>query len=163
MSSIITNEKTFTLINRVSKTFSLGIKNFAYAATLLFRIRDRIRLTFSPVFAVGLFSTISLRRVRLLFSQMKLITKITQTISLRRIRITYIFRQKMASFVTIFSRIRMTIISSARQKLVSSIIIKKITLAITPTLAQFFTLGDYDPDTLGTLDTLTLGDMDYTT
>ena len=157
------NQKSFTLINRVSKTFPIIISNFAYAATLLFRIRDRIRLSFSPTFYIKFIYTLTLKRIRLIISQVKLITKPTQTIDLRRVRLIVTVRERLKAVTTIYGRLRLTIVSSARQKLVSSIIIKKIVLSITPTLAHFFTLGDFDPDTLGTLDVQTLGDMDYTT
>ena len=157
------NQKSFTLINRVSKTFPIIIANFAYAATLLFRIRDRIRLTFSPIFYINFIYTLTLKRIRLIIFQVKLITKPTQTINLRRVRLIATAREKLKAVTTIYGRIRLTILSSARQKLVSSIVIKKIVLTISPTLAQFFTLGDFDPETLGTLDVQTLGEMDYAT
>lgn len=157
------NQKSFTLINRVSKTFPIIIANFAYVATLLFRIRDRIRLTFSPTFYIKFIYTLTLKRIRLIISQVKLITKPTQAINLRRIRLIVAVRERLKAVTTIYGRIRLTIISSARQKLVSSIIIKKVVLTITPVVAQFFTLGDFDPDTLGALDVQTLGEMDYTT
>ena len=157
------NQKSFTLINRVSKTFPIIIANFAYAATLLFRIRDKIRLTFSPIFYINFIYTLTLKRIRLIISQVKLITKPTQTINLRRVRLIVVARERLKAVTTIYGRIRLTILSSARQKLVSSIVIKKIVLTISPTLAQFFTLGDFDPETLGTLDVQTLGEMDYAT
>lgn len=156
------NKKTFDLINRVSKSFDLIVDNFAYAATLLVTLRSRLILTFIPTFALGFSSIINLKKIRLIISQVKLTVKPTQTINLRRVRITYSIRERITNTITILSRIGILAVSSARQKLVSNIIIKKIVLTITPTLAQFSTLGQFDPDTLGTLDVLTLGDMDYT-
>lgn len=156
------NQKTFNLVNRISKSFDLIIDNFAYAATLLANFRSRIAITISPTFALSVFSTINLRRIRLVISQMKLIVKLTQTISLRRVRLVISVKERVSNLLTILGRLRITAVSSARQKLVTSIIIRKIVLTIDPTLAIFFTLGDFDPDTLGTLDVLTLGEMDYT-
>lgn len=156
------NQKTFNLVNRVSKSFDLIINNFAYATTLLFRIAFKIGLSFSPTFALKFASTINLRRIRLIISQMKLRVSITQTINVRRVRLIYVLRERLKAISTISLRLRMTPVSKAIQKAVSSIVVKKITLILNPTLAQFFTLGEFDPQTLGDLDALTLGEMDYT-
>lgn len=163
MTSPPINQKTFSLVNKISKTFPIIIANFAYAATLLFRIRDRLRLSFSPSFYMNFIYTLAIRRIRLVVSQVKLTVKITQTINARRIRLVTVMKERQKAVTTIYGRIRVNLISSARQRLISSIIIKKITLAISPILAQFYTLGYFDPQTLGTLDLLTLGEMDYTT
>lgn len=157
------NQKTFNLVNRVSKSFDLLISNFAYVATLLFRIAFKIGITFSPIFALKVIATINLRRIRIIVSQTKLITSITQTINARKVRLIYTMRETLKAVSTISLRLRMTPVSKAIQKVVSSIIIKKVVLTINPTLAQFFTLGYFDPQTLGDLDALTLGEMDYTT
>jgi len=137
------NQKTFTLVNRISKSFDLIIDNFAYAATLLLNLRIRLGFLFSPTFALKVSSIINLRKIILTISQMKLIVKPTQTISLRRVRIIYSAKERLSNLLTILGRLRITAISSARQKLVTSIIIKKIVLTIDPVLAQFFTLGNF--------------------
>lgn len=156
------NKKTFSLVNRISNSFDIIIDNFSYAATLLANFRSRIIFIILPAFVLRISYIISLKRIRLLISQIKLIVNPSQTISLRRIKITYFARERLSNFLTIFARLRMNPNYSARQKLATNIIIKKIILNIDPTLAEFFTLGYFDPSTLGTLDSLTLGDMDYT-
>lgn len=157
------NQKTFNLVNRVSKSFDLLINNFAYAATLLFRVAFKIGMVLSPTFALRFVTTINLRRIRIIVSQTKLITSITQTINARRVKFVFTMKERLKAVSTISLRLRMTPVSKAIQKAVSSIIIRKIVLTINPILAQFFTLGDFDPQTLGDLDALTLGEMDYTT
>jgi hypothetical protein len=155
------NEKTFKLVTRVSKTFSLAVANFAFATTLLFIIRDRIILTFIPTIISSAVSIIKLRRVRVVISQVKLITKITQIINLRRVRIVYTYRETQKSISTFLLKVRLIIVSKATQKIVSSINLRRVILSISPTIATFFTLGDYDLDTLGAMDVETLGDLDY--
>lgn len=157
------NQKTFNLVNRVSKSFDLLINNFAYAATLLLQIIFRIRIIFSPTFVMKFITTINLRRIRIIVSQTKLIASLTQTINARRVRLIYTMRERLKAVSTISLILRTTLVSKAIQKAVSSIIIKKIVLITNPVLAQFFILGDFDPQILGDLDTLTLGEMDYTT
>lgn len=163
MASPPVNQKTFKLINRISKSFDLIISNFAYAATLLFRIAFKITFSLSPKFILGAFSTINLRRIRVIISQVKLITSISQTFNARRIRLIMTMKERLKAIVAIYGRVRLTIISRATQKIFSSIIIRKISILSNPVLAQFFILGDFDPDTLGDLDGFTLGNMDYTT
>lgn len=157
------NQKTFNLVNRVSKSFDLLINNFAYAATLLFRVAFKIGMVLSPTFALKFITTINLRRIKIIVSQTKLITSITQTINARRIKFVFTMKERLKAISTISLRLRMTPVSKAIQKVISTITIKKITISAIPVLAQFFTLGYYDPQILGDLDTLTLGEMDYTT
>ena len=163
MASPPVNQKTFNLTNRISKSFYLIIDNFFYAATLLMNVLFKLRITFSPTFAIAFLTNINLRKIKLIISQVKLRVSITQTINARRVRIIYVAKERMKAVVTILLKNRITFISKAIQKLVSTIVIKKIQIIATPILAQFFTLGYFDPQTLGTLDVLTLGEMDYTT
>lgn len=160
--SLPVNKKTFNVINRISKSFSMIISHFAFATTLLFRVRFTIRQIITPTFAVKASSIINLRKVKLVISQVKLITKITQTINLRKIKLNMTMKEIGKLVITMYGRVRIGFVSKAIQKASSSIIIKKVQILATPILATFYTLGNFDPDTLGTLDVLTLGDMDYT-
>lgn len=161
MASPPVNQKTFSLINRISETFSMRLSNFAFATTLLFRIRDKIKIVILPKFSTKMLTTINLRKVKVSIGVVKLITSIIQTINLKKISIVFTMSDRMSFLIDIYGRIRMTISSKAMQKLLSTIVIKKITLSINPVIATFFTLGYFDPEILGDLDTLTLGDMDY--
>ena len=158
--SLPINKKVFRLTNRISKSFKLLVDNYTFAVTFLFRIREKIRLTFVATLAARVSATINSRRIRLTFLS-KLITKITQTISSRKIKLTILPREIKKAVTTILFNTRLTISSKAIQKLVVNMAQARLTLVTSPILAQFFTLGDYDPDTLGTLDTETLGDLDY--
>ncbi len=157
------NKKTFSLTVIQSKTFSVFINGFQYATSMFFRIFFKIPITFVGSALAKISPTINVKRVRLVISQMKLITKITQTISAKRVRVTVFYRERGKIATTIYGRLRITPVLKAIQKSVSNINLRKVILTISPTLAQFFTLGVYDPTTLGTQDTKTLGQMDYTT
>ncbi len=100
------NQKTFTLINRISKSFDLIIDNFAYAATLLANFRSRLIITILPVFSLSAFSTINLRRIRLVISQMNLIIRQTQTINLRRVRLIISVKERVSNFCEISSFVK---------------------------------------------------------
>lgn len=156
------NTKSYSVRLRNSKAFSFILVGFQFATSLFFRIRFKIPITFVPKLIGKLVTVINLKRVRLVISQMKLITKITQTISLKRVRLTFNLKQIMQFVTTVFIRNPISFAMSTRQKLISTMKTGILRVIVDPTLAVFFTLGDFDPDTLLTLDSLTLGDMDYT-
>lgn len=158
---MIGNNKSFNLITRTRKTFSLILSSFDYAVTFFFRINGKIKLTFVSTAIMQFVSTINLKRIRMTISQMKLITKITQTINLKRIRLVIVIRERLNAVAVFNQKTRLSFISKAIQKVVSIIILKKIKLTFVPTLATFFSLGYYDPQTLLTMDTQTLGSLDY--
>jgi len=162
MSPLPVNEKSHSVIKRTSKAFSLIIANFADANTWFFRLRERIRITFNSKVISKFSLLLSIKRVRLIISQVKMTIKPTILISAKRVRLILSSKAIYKFLVTYQVRIRQTYVSKAIQKVVSTIVIKKIRVLISPTLATFFTLGVYDPTTLGTQDTKTLGQMDYT-
>ena len=90
---------------------------------------------------------------------MKLIVKPTQVFNLKKISIQALSKLIGQLFATININNSIFFISKAIQRVITSVIIKKI--RFTAILATFFTLGDYDPDTLLVMDTETLGDLDY--
>ncbi len=155
------NKKTFSLINRISKSFTLYIANFALSVTFIFRIRDRVRLFFTPILALRMVSTITIKRIRLTISQMKLTEKITQTINARRVKITYVFKEALKA-VTIFTFKNVTTFIMKERDKVVTIIRQKAPLTFVAILGTFYTLLEYDPDTLSATDAITLGVLDYT-
>ena len=96
-----------------------------------------------------------------MISQVKLIVKPTQVFNLKKISIQALSKLIGQLFATININNSIFFISKAIQRVITSVIIKKIRFTFTAILATFFTLGDYDPDTLLVMDTETLGDLDY--
>lgn len=158
---MIINKKAYDLVLRASKSFELFIANFPFNQTILFRVRDKIILTFVAQLQSVLSITMNVKKIRLVISQVKLTTKITQTINVKRIRATYVFRQRMKAVSTILLRVEQTFVSKAIQKAVTTIVQGRFSLTIEPILATFFPLSEYDPDALSTMDTQTLQDLDY--
>lgn len=155
------NKKSFNLTSVSSKTFNLILSSFDYAVTFLFRIRNKIQITFISSLINKVTQTINLKKIKILISQVKLIVKPTQTINLKKIKFTAISKLigKIISIIRIKNVI--TFISAARQKIISYIILKKIKFTFTAILATFFTLAYHDPSTLATMDVQTLADLDY--
>ncbi len=155
------NKKSFNLTSVSSKTFNLILSSFDYAVTFLFRINNKIKITFVASLINKFTQTINLKKIRILISQVKLIVKPTQTVNLKTIRLVAISKLigKIVSVIRIKNVI--TFISTARQKIVSSIILKKIKFTFTAILATFFTLAYHDPSALSAMDIQTLADLDY--
>ena len=155
------NKKSFNLSVVVAKSFDIFVANFQAATTILFEIIERIEITFAASLRGKLLSTINVKRIRILLSQVKLRVSITQTINSKRITASYTFRQLLKAVTIASLRNPLTFISSARQKLITILSSKTVRILTDPILATFYILGNYDPDTLGTMDTETLGDLDY--
>ncbi len=156
------NEKTFRLVNKTNQIFSIIIANFEFVATLLFNIRNTIDLTYIMTLYISLISNIRLRRIRISISQVKLITRITQAINSKRIILLIIFRQSMKAVVSVYLRNPINFVAKIRQKLVAIMYEGILHIATTPVFVTLFTLGHWDPFTLLPLDSMTLGEMDYT-
>jgi hypothetical protein len=154
------NKKSFDLIVRAKETFDLYIYNFQMAVTFFFRIRDKIRLSFIASLITKMITTLSIKKVRLQFS-MKLKESVSLILNSKRINISYIFKERLKALVTIVSGATMILNMKLRQKLSTTLHQGILTLSISPILAKFFLLSDFDLDILGDLDVNDLGDMDY--
>ena len=155
-----TNKKSFNLIVRTKETFSLYLYNFQMAVTFFFRIRDKIKLTFVSKLSTKMFSTINVKKIRLI-PIAKLKESISIIINSKKISINYSIKERLKAVVTILSGVTINYTMRMRQKIVTTISQGILTLNTSPVLAKFFLLSDFDLDTLADVDVLTLGDMDY--
>ena len=155
------NKKSFNLTSVSSKTFSLILSSFDYAVTFLFRIRNKIQITFIASLINKLTQTINLKKIRIIISQVKLIVKPIQIFNLKKIKLVAVSKLIGKIISTINIKNTIVFISKAGQKIISLIILKKIKFTFTAILATFFTLAYHDPSTLATMDVQTLADLDY--
>lgn len=155
------NKKSFNLTSVSSNTFKLILTSFDYAITFLFRIRNKIQITFIASIINKMTQTINLKKIRIIISQVKLIVSPTQIFNLKKIKILAV--SKLIGKLVSTIRIKNTIVfvSKATQKTISSIILKKVKFGFTAILATFFTLAYHDPSTLATMDVQTLAELDY--
>ena len=156
-----TNKKTFSLFKRTSSSFSSVVTGFSVVTTLLFRIRDKIKLTFVMSLISKMTTTVNLRKVRLNFGTVKLITAPLITINAKRIKITYNLKERLKFNISILLKNRITWGMSMRQKMISTIGVKKVKITFNPSIFEFLKLLTLDPQTLATLDVKALGEMDY--
>jgi len=106
-------------------------------------------------------SLIRVKRIRIVISTVKLITKITQSINSKYIKIVYSIKEIMKFIIEINIGNPIFFISKARQKIIMLLSNGFLSIVATAVYAVFYLLGEFDPQTLGTLDTEILGDMDY--
>jgi hypothetical protein len=161
MDKISTNKKSFRLTTVARKSFSLFLNNFQFATTLIFKIKNKIGLTF-VVSSIGkLFTTVNMKKIKFNFVT-KLTGKISSTINLKTIKILVALKQLLKIVVNFNIPVTLTFVSKAVQKTLSVIHAGKTRISCVGTFAQFFTLGYHDPFSLGALDATTLAEMDYT-
>lgn len=149
------------MINRTGKSFSILLSGFTYATSLFFSVVMGIPIIFGSSSQAKIFMTLTVKQVKLTISQVKLTTSISQVFELGTIGFTFHLVAELANVATtIYLRKPITFMSSAIQKLVVTLT-QHLPIGFDPTLAEFYILGDFDPDTLGDHDADTLGDMDY--
>ena len=158
------NQKSFTLYKNVSKAFTLIGAGLSLATTFIFRNIMKIRGSYTMAFVgkASLFGTI--KRIKMTFSSVKLSTKITQGFSIKRIKGTYSIKEQLKSLATIkLYRVVGSYVFRLTQKSSLSMTMHRLVGSFTPTIATFYALSYFDPQSLSALDALTLGEMDYVT
>ena len=155
-----TNKKSFDLIVRTKETFNLYLYNFQMAVTFFFRIRDKIRITFVSKLSTKMFSTINVKRIKLI-PIAKLKESLSLIINSKKISIAYLVKERLKAVTVIASGVAINYTMRMRQKLVTTLSQGILTISTSPVLAKFYLLSDFDLDTLADVDVLTLGNMDY--
>ena len=155
------NRKSFIVSIKDRKSFNLVMSYFDYAITFLFNINLKINIDYVMSLFMKVTQTLIVKRVRILISKVKLITTITQTLNIKKLRLVLIFGKLLKITINPKQHIDIIAYSVLRQKIVSIVNMKKLKLVTSVILATFYPLSTYDPQTLLTLDTETLGEMDY--
>jgi hypothetical protein len=156
------NKAVFTIATGFTKAYTLAIHAFTVAVTWLFHISEHINIAFDPQIGVKFTLSISSKTVRITISKTSLIGKLVVAVSLKKIRIAITSSATMKAVVAIVNKIAISAYTKVRQKITVALSARRISLALSPTVAAFYTLATYDPSTLGDLDGSTLGTLDYT-
>ena len=157
------NSKSFSLVKRVAKSFTLTLVGFSVAASFFIKIQiPKIVMTMVAKIYFNTISAIRIPITKITVSKTSLIGYVVQAIKVPYIKMAFsAMKQTMYSTTNIVLRIPFAIVSKAKIKLLTLIHIPKFVFALVPIVASFYLLGTYDPQTLGALDTNTLGAMDY--
>jgi hypothetical protein len=156
------NQKSFNLISRTTKSFNIILSFFDYAVTFIFRIKPKINLTFVMKAQTKWTQTIAVKRIVMTISKMALTMSQIQDFRIKPIRISGVLKGIVKFVINPKHKLDILFIMKAIQKVVTDLNFKRLRLGFTALLAKFFPLSDYDPDTLASMDTETLVDLDYT-
>jgi hypothetical protein len=161
----MSNKHSFIAYIRNKRSFSLIIDNLAIAVNWIAGIKiSRIRVIVSQMLMqMNMPITLRVKRIKIINIITKLRMDFGQIISARRIKILANMKQRMNFIHTISARrISLSLVLRQIQKL-GSVPIKLYKIIITADMlaAQYFLLSTYDPQTLSTMDTETLADLDY--
>jgi hypothetical protein len=160
---MVGNKTSFITKLVSSKSFTFILDSFDYAVTFLLRIKQRIPITFVFHAKLGSISNITLNKIKMVVLNSKLIGKILSSFTIKKIKLTIIFREigKILFPITL-KKIKLTAISRAIQKAVSPFTIKKVKIGFAGIYGTFYYLSTYDPQTLATMDSQTLSQLDFT-
>lgn len=146
------------LYSRVAISFI--VYNFAEATTFIFLTNDNIVINYVMKAVQKILSTINAGKIRAVYV-LNFITKPIQSINGKTFRITYNISEIKKAVLNLSSNVYITSFLSDILKPDFSLNTVKIGLLFVPIIAQFIPLSIYDPQTLGALDTKTLGEMDF--
>ena len=162
------NTKTFTSYIRNTKAFNLVIDGIIYVTSWFLTIRiPRVRISSVISLTTKFVKTVIIPNIKITIpaSLVKLTQKISLTVSLKRIRIAITMKQlmKLPSTTLKVPKIFITNVTKEILRITSqNVLVPKIYLLATAIVAQYTTLAVFDPQTLGTLDTFMLQELDYT-
>ena len=150
----------YTLILNKVLQYKLVINSFTKTASLTFRTNDPINIVISQIIARLRMSVLINIPNRIRFTVVKLRTKLSTVV---RINTPKIFTTiKTREKLPIIFRFVVSLSAVAKMALRGNSIINIYNkLIFSPLLGIFYPLSDYDPQTLSTLDNLTLADMDF--
>jgi hypothetical protein len=165
MSSI--NKKSFNLVVRRSKSYTINLFGFSLTSSLFSNIILRCHMTFVMIIGLALNVSLIIKKVRLTFSNtlIKLYTKFTLSLNLKKIIITISSMKLTTRWIQNINarKIILTTLMRLRMRITGTIIrVTKVVLTLSPLVGTFTKLSVYDPQMLSVLDTKTLQEMDIT-
>jgi hypothetical protein len=159
----MSGKKTFSINVVSSKAFSFIMNSFDYAVTFFFNVKQKFNISFVPTMQIRSTSDIILKKIKMAISRVNFIVKETSSVSIKRIKISIIVKEiGKVIFPITLRKIGISAIARLNQKVSTPVGLKKIKFVFTGVYGTFYRLSVYDPQTLGTLDTKTLGEMDFT-
>jgi len=155
------NIRNFLITVRSSAAFQFALDNFSKTTNWFITFVQTIVMTANLLIIRRGTSTINLGIIRNIYDTVKLRASVTSTI------LNGIVIDAVASLsYKISSTINITHVLTAVMKFLSyaesTFNNKRIKMVLTMVTAALNYLGDFDGDTLGTMDVETLGDLDYT-
>src|SRR5258706_5765771 len=114
------NEKKFSLSIKKTKIYSSIIFGFDAATTLLFRIRDKLKINFSPKLIIKPIITIFEGKLKIILNS-KVIVKLTQIIYDGKLQISFTPKEKIKLTLAVILKSPIVFVSNAIQKVIAII------------------------------------------
>lgn len=152
------NKKTITFTIVYERVYNLVFEGVSIVDTIVISIATAISHSFVSSALANFINSISLSTS--LTMPTSALSNFTNTVY-KSISQSYIMSQIQKFVLTYLLDTDIAILVSEISKTIASISLA-IGLDMTPILAVFSSLSDYDADALSTMDTETLGDLDYT-
>jgi ABC-type nitrate/sulfonate/bicarbonate transport system permease component len=154
------NNKFILVIKNVSK-FSLNLINFVIAETLFSILKIRVKAT---AYLTSITKMSTILKINIKMPSMAHLLSFSSTTSNIRLRMPSFLSSVISSLATSAKiTIKSLVVSHALLYSNSTLHAGNIKMPANLLLGTFYTLGYYDPDVLGSLDSSTLGSMDFTT
>jgi hypothetical protein len=156
----------FISILRNRHSFNLTVFGFSINSTFLVNFKQKIKLTISGIILSTDWSfPLILKRpvFTIVNTLVKLTVKPLVTMVVKRPRFTLVLRQLVKPSITmVVKRPMFALIMRLADKVPSWVLeAPPVKFVFSPIVAKFHALWEYDNQTLATLDTMTLADMDY--
>jgi len=153
------NKKSFNLYRKISSSFNFIISGFSVVSSWVMILRIKLRL--SPVVSlIGKMLVTNKEKLRLVISSPLLAYKVLSTVKGGKTPLTFIsrLRARLVQTFTILDNIVLNMKLRIRLQFTNNI--HRIKLVADASVETFRKLLEFDPEILGDLDVLTLGDMD---
>lgn len=155
------NSQSFKLFINKQKTFALKIYGFPQTLSWRFVTRNTVRIVARLLVAIGLSKNISAKTVRMTLSRFAMTKKFTRIMNCRRVSISAVTRMRKQMLANNHIHLSITPAFRVRTRSSGSIDCAKIRIAGNPIIGTFMDLALYDSQTLASVDSLTLAEMDY--
>lgn len=152
---------SFDLNIVTKKIYDIVIKGFTPSDSWFVQVFQKFPIAFGM--KVGKYFSITMTSKTNVISSIKLREMLTFNLLAGRNSISFSMKFKEYISKTISQRSVLVGSWKERSRLATAISNFNFSATFSPLLAVFYTLGDWDSSTLGTLDTETLVDLDYTT
>jgi hypothetical protein len=154
--------QSFSLVKISQKSFAFTLDFFDFITTSVFRIKQKINFLVNSSARIKHTTSIFIKKIKTTVLP-QYFQRHVQTIGIKPIGITISFRGDIliSSQLMNMHKLILGFVSKVLGKVTADVRLK-MSVDIVPQLGTINILGTFDPETLATLDTKTLGEMDFT-
>lgn len=153
--------KLYDLVIRARKSFSIILTDFTQSESWTILFRQKNVVSYIVRETKKMFATLTQRGTRLVISVVRFTEKPTLSTS-NKVNLSFILKQTQKFIITKTSNSVLNFAMKMNSYFTNILISNfNFSLSLSPLLAEFIPLGDWDGSALGSMDTLTLAETDY--